>query len=379
MPKPRASGKPKAPKAAPSSLNASTLKLQRWIDLIAALLSRKYGTPFESLKGDVPGYASESDPHSVGRMFERDKDELRALGIPIEMLKNSADEDLGYVIDSREMYLPFLSLASSQSRTSHSVPRAGYRSLPTLTFEPDEMAAVLRGTQCGRALGDAALDADLESAVRKLTFDLSAGSAIPDVDPPHLRAAQDEHATALRVVGEALLRRKRVTFDYRSIGRDALAKRTAEPYGLFFHHGHWYLAARDTELGAVRNFRVSRMIDVEANTAKPQSTDFVVPAGFDLTAHAASREMWELGEGAPEEMVVELTGEGGATHAAEHLGAAIAGHPRRRSFQVRRRDAFVRWVLSFAGEIVPLSPPALVEEYRATARRTLSLYAEAAR
>ena len=58
-------------------------KVQRWIDLLAALLSRQLPSSFEELRGDVPAYAAGDGP-TLMRMFERDKDELRAFGVPIE-------------------------------------------------------------------------------------------------------------------------------------------------------------------------------------------------------------------------------------------------------------------------------------------------------
>lgn len=361
-------------------LNPSSVKLQRWIDLVAALLSHRYGVTAEQLRTQVPGYGGGAAKASIDRSFERDKDELRAFGIPIEELKSDTDDEHRYSIDAREMYLPFLTLASAPRTTPRSVPKAGYRSLPTLAFEPDEMTAVLRGCDLARSLGDPALNADIDSAVRKLTFDLVLAPALADRERPALRMdGESQHADALRAIGEALLRRKRVTFSYRTIGRDdASASRTVEPYGLFFQQGHWYLAAHDIEKSGVRNFRVSRMLDVVANSTRHQTPDFKVPATFHLTEHATSREPWEIGEGDAEEMILEFRGDGGATRAAEKLGVAISGQPRQRAFQVRRRDAFVRWAISFAGEVAPISPPSLVDEYRATIERTVALYAGAA-
>jgi hypothetical protein len=45
---------------------------------------------------------------------------------------------------------------------------------------------------------------------------------------------------------------------------------------------------------------------------------------------------------------------------------------------VRRLDTFVRWLMSFAGEVLPVSPPHLVDTYRAMARATLAEYASVA-
>jgi len=71
---------------------------------------------------------------------------------------------------------------------------------------------------------------------------------------------------------------------------------------------------------------------------------------------------------------VEFSGESGAVSAAARAGEAVAGRPNVRRFEVRRTDAFARWLLSFGGDARPLSPPDLVELYRKGLRDTLSLY-----
>jgi predicted DNA-binding transcriptional regulator YafY len=61
--------------------------------------------------------------------------------------------------------------------------------------------------------------------------------------------------------------------------------------------------------------------------------------------------------------------------AAARLGEADTAHPERRRFRVRRRDAFARWLLSFAGDIVPVYPDEMVEEFRTLLRETLAHHA----
>ncbi len=176
------------------------------------------------------------------------------------------------------------------------------------------------------------------------------------------------------MLGDALLRRKRVSFVYHSMNRDVTDERTVEPYGLFFSNGHWYLAGVDIALNELRKFRVSRMQNVSKNTKKPQTPDYEVPASFDLAAHARSKESWELGQEEPTEMIVELRGDTGASISLRTLGESVAGSDNRRRFQVRRVDSFVRWIMSFAGDVIPISPPALVEHYRAVLKTTAEVY-----
>jgi proteasome accessory factor B len=155
----------------------------------------------------------------------------------------------------------------------------------------------------------------------------------------------------------------------------ATAERSVEPYGLFFVSGHWYLAARDVEKDALRNFRVSRVEALEVNRSKAGTPDYEIPSSFSLRDHAASRQAWELGDGDAIDAVVEFTGRSGAVLAAAALGEPDATAPSLRRFRVRRADSFARWLLSFAGEAAPVSPPALVGEFASLVERTRQMYA----
>src|SRR4051812_19074635 len=108
------------------------------------------------------------------RMFERDKDELRAFGIPIETVINDQGETLGYKLSSKDFYLPYLALAETGRAISKpkKVDKYGYQALSTLNFEPDELSALSSAIARARELGDPALKLDAESVQRKLAFDL---------------------------------------------------------------------------------------------------------------------------------------------------------------------------------------------------------------
>jgi proteasome accessory factor B len=366
-------------------LTKSEQKLQRWVDLLAALLTRHRHAPFEELAKDVPGYDVANGKHdSVLRTFERDKDELRRFGVPIETVKDS-DETLGYRLDRKAFYLPYL-VVSGRERDAQSprkVPHDGYRSLQTLAFEPDELDAIIAAAARVRALGDPILAAEADAGIRKLALDLPLGAVLDDVlDAPGLaqplllqpRARPD--AAAFERLSDALARRKLVTFDYFSMERGEQSRRSVEPYGLFFVSSHWYLAARDVGHGALRNFRLSRVSGVEVNSKKPQTADYEVPADFSLREHARSREPWEIGGGDALNVVVEFVAMTGATKAALNLGRAVQGGDNRREFEVRRLDAFARWLLSFGGDARPVQPPELCAEYARVAASTLERYAQ---
>jgi predicted DNA-binding transcriptional regulator YafY len=360
----------------------ATPKVRRWTDLIAALLRHHYPISFEELARQVPGYGSgERDVASTKRMFERDKKELLRFGVPLKTALDEDGEPTLYTIRRTDFYLPYLGLVEPAGPDGTRVAprrgrvdRFGYKALRSLAFEPDELAAVADGAARVRALGDPSLAADAEGAIRKLAFDLPVGAAAameaPRVVPPRARPEPQLLAT----LDEALRDRKVVTFDYHAMGDSEFSSRTAEPYGLFYLSGHWYLAARDRDRGALRNFRLSRMHRVQRNMMRESTPDYEIPDGFQLREHARSRQAWELGDGDAEEVMVEFVRDSGAVMAAARLGAPVASDPRRRRFTVRRTDAFVRWLLALAGDARPLSPQSVVTAYAEQIRRTLALY-----
>jgi predicted DNA-binding transcriptional regulator YafY len=351
---------------------ARSPKVQRWIDLLAALLSRKYPVSLEELVREVPGYAADQNKAALRRMFERDKDELRTFGIAIETVASAEGEVMGYRLDARYFYLPYLTLRSEgRASPPKKVDRYGYRSLEMLTFEPEELAAIADAAARVRELGDPLLAEHVESAMRKLACDLPVDASAPGstvVVPPRAKARPD----VLARLGDALNRRKRVTFAYHTMGTDAIGSRTVEPFGLFFLNQHWYLAGRTAGDETIKNYRLNRIGDVSVETARPGTPDYEIPSSFDLRAHARSRQSWELGAGDATTAIVHFRARTGAAAAAARLGEAVDGHPDRRRFQVRRLDAFARWLLSFAGDLEPLAPRELVDEYHGLVRETLN-------
>jgi hypothetical protein len=109
-------------------------KTQRWLDLIAYLAGRRVPVTVEQLMEGIPAYAekwvegSEKDRASVRRTFERDKDELRELGIPIETVQYrinyGAEETLAYRVARKDFYLPYLELLRRGKRAAASIVAA---------------------------------------------------------------------------------------------------------------------------------------------------------------------------------------------------------------------------------------------------------------
>jgi proteasome accessory factor B len=357
-------------------------KVQRWIDLLAALLGHRMPVTFEQLARDVPGYLADGsvakgEPSpTLKRMFERDKLELRELGVPIETVGEEGSDESSYRLRAKDFYLPYLGIVTSRGiERPTPVDKFGYHSLATLAFEPDELQAIVDGARLVTQAGDPLLADEARRAVRKLAFDLPVGATDGPAEATVARPASRAEPHTLAVLGEALVRRKRVTFDYQSMGASEGASRSVEPYGLFFIGGHWYLVGRDVDKDARRNYRVSRMQAVKPNGARAGTADYEIPAGFSLREHARSRQAWEIGDGDAFEAVVEFSGESGAVRAAAALGRLDETSPALRRFDVRRADSFARWLLAFGGDARPVAPESLVAEYVALVERTRAVYA----
>jgi predicted DNA-binding transcriptional regulator YafY len=393
-------------------LTTGDQKLQRWVDLLAALLIRHRHAPFDELAKDVPGYDLAHDQReSVLRTFERDKDELRRFGVPIDTVKDADGNTLGYRLERKAFYLPYLMLAGQEraAQAPRKVDQEGYRSLETLAFEPDELDAIIEAAARVRALGDPILTGEAEAAIRKLALDLpldamldaAVAAVAPErsvrdamrerppespapmvflkrmrgIDPTIVPPRRVPDTMVFDRLSDALARRKVVTFDYYSMERGERSRREVEAYGLFFVSSHWYLAGRDVGQDALRNFRLSRVSHVEVNSKKSQTPDYGLPADFSLREHAKARAPWEIGDGDATSAIVEFVAATGVTRAALEIGRPVEGSDSRRRFDVRRLDAFARWLLSFGGDARPIDPPELRAEYERLASETLSRYA----
>jgi len=68
------------------------------------------------IRNAVPQYGTSASDEAFDRMFERDKDELRELGIPLvtEPFDVFFDDEPGYRIDRREYALPEISFGADE-------------------------------------------------------------------------------------------------------------------------------------------------------------------------------------------------------------------------------------------------------------------------
>lgn len=373
-------------------MTAQPTKLQRWIDLVAYLAKRSFPVEKADIWKNVPAYArgldgTAQEKAAVRRTFERDKDELRSMGVPIESVarKTVFGVDEATYRLAPGFRLPVLRLIRGDDRPFGGEPapmRRGRRGLFFGLLQQEADAAV-RGLAELATLPAFPWAADAKSALRKLAPDLEpvvlAGTPVAYAPDPEAAAT----AKLLDRLSGALRSRKQVNFKYRGMSRAEETDRRVRPYGLLFEHGRWYLLGHDQDRGDVRVFRVGRMSSVAANAKSPGKPDYQVPASFDLHEYSG-RRAWEMGSlrADPEDADVLFSFPRSAWAERNGLGELLetrscGGQLRR--FRVRNRDAFLRWLLSLFGEARIVAPADASEEFRELARSVSRLYDEGAR
>jgi proteasome accessory factor B len=237
-------------------------RAERLVNLVICLLSTRQFLSAERIRDAVPGYeaadGSPSTDEAFKRMFERDKAELRDLGIPLETGHNSyLDNEDGYRITRREY------------------------ELPPIEFDPAEAAAV---GLAARLWQSATLGQPARNALIKLR---AAGTDVHASDTPGAVPYLDASDPSLPVLLEAARNSRVVRFDYTKSGEQSPQRRVLEPWGVLSWRRRWYVAGLDRDRGEPRSFRLSRISGKIEFASKPGA--FQRPEKVDLRQLIAGR------------------------------------------------------------------------------------------
>jgi proteasome accessory factor B len=236
-------------------------RAERLVNLVICLLSTRQFLTAERIRDAVPGYEpADGDPRTdeaFKRMFERDKAELRDLGVPLETGRNS-------VFDAEEGYR---------------ITRRDYE-LPAIEFDPAEAAAV---GLAARLWQSAALGTPARNALIKLRAGGTAVEAPSGGVLPHVDASDPTLPTILDAARHA----RPVRFDYVKTGSGRPERRDVEPWGVLSYRRRWYVVGFDRSRGDVRSFRLSRVQGEVTPYGKPGA--FERPDKVDLLAAVMGR------------------------------------------------------------------------------------------
>jgi proteasome accessory factor B len=218
------------------------------------LSTRRYLTA-EQIRSAVPGYPEQDDLFK--RMFERDKEDLRDLGVPLETgVNHPFDDDPGYRIRQQAYELPELRLEADEAAVLGLAARVWRR-------------AELAGAAAGALLKLRA--AGIEAADPGGGEQHAARGIEPRLGTPE---------PAFVPLWEAVRDHRPVTFSYRAAGRSQPQRRELEPWGVVNRKGRWYVAGWDRGRADTRVFRLSRI----AGPVKfcGPSGSVTVPEGADV-------------------------------------------------------------------------------------------------
>jgi len=291
-----------------------TERLERLTNLVAMLLDTRRPLPLDEVVALVPGYPPEKT--SYRRQFERDKETLRGIGIPVETeLIDALGPEVGYRIPPDAYYLPPLDLTPAEQAALH----------VAVTAVRLEGGA---GPEALWKLGG--LEGEAATAVAALP-------TVPEL--PALFDAYRERAT--------------VTFTYRG------QRRRVDPWGIVFRRGHWYVVGHDHDRNEERAFRIDR-IEGAVDVGAPSS--FEPPARLD-PRKLLGDEPWRFGDDTP--VIARVRVDGARAPAVVHqVGeAVVTAHDADGSvvltLPVTNIDAFRSFVLGLLDGAEVLDPPEL--------------------
>jgi proteasome accessory factor B len=224
-------------------------KSERLVNLTIALLATKRWLTKSEIFSTIDGY--EGDNEAKERMFERDKDELRKLGIAIEVgsFDPLFEDEAGYRIRPEKYTLQIGELNAQ------------------------EFALISLATQAwrGAALDDSALSALVKLQALGIPSDLD---GLPDISSVIL-GSNEAISEAISAISE----RRAVNFEYLTIEED-LQERSIWPYGVATYGGLWYLAGFDNDRDDIRIFRVDRIVG--ALKVKGKGGAYEIPSTFSM-------------------------------------------------------------------------------------------------
>jgi len=226
-------------------------KTERLMNLIFLLLASTKFLTKAQIRESIADYRDATSDQAFDRMFERDKEELRELGITVEV--GSHDPLFG-------------------DNEGYRIPR-DTAELDDIELTREEAAVVGLATQVWQHSG---LASGSSNALMKLK------SIGVDVDTTALRMAEPRLSTAepaFDAVWDAATRRVPITFDYARPGRES-GRRRLQPWGILSWRDRWYVVGHDLDREDTRVFRVSRISgDVETD-GEPGS--YEIPEDTDL-------------------------------------------------------------------------------------------------
>jgi proteasome accessory factor B len=231
-------------RSVPANASTKNPPEERLVNLVVALVATDQGLTKDTILSSVAGYREQSEAgaskDALEKMFERDKESLRRLGVPIETIGDWADPD-----DMRE--------------ARYRVPTAEYELPEDIAFTPAELALL---NLAGGVWSEGSMSADARSGLRKIrALGIPVGEPIIGYSP---RISLREPAFA--ALQQAIELSRVVTFPYLKPGEESPRTRRMQPLALVEYEGRWHVFGVDQDVAADRTFLLRRIVGEVAVT-----------------------------------------------------------------------------------------------------------------
>ncbi|MDY6810056.1 MAG: WYL domain-containing protein [Actinomycetota bacterium] len=313
----------------------ATQKVERLLNLVICLLSTRQFLTADYIRRHVAGYHDDGQSdEAFNRMFERDKNQLRDLGIPLitgrDRMSGNAE---GYRINRDVYELPDIALDRAE---------AAVVAMAAALWEAPEIAATAQNAVL--KLRAAGLDVRADDEL-----------VVPASLSPKTVGSEAALATLLTAIDAATP----VTFDYRPGAAASTTRRTLEPWGIVTHRGRWYVTGHDRDRADIRTFRLSR---ISAVAPTGSSGEVVVPDGTDIQQIVATAVDTAAGADTGTARIwLARDRAAGLRRVATHTESEMLdGEPGDVvSIEIRSLTTLARMVLAAGADAVVLSPPEL--------------------
>lgn len=331
---------------------------ERLFSLVLALLATESGLTKNEILSTVQGYRqryrSGGDNANLERQFERDKDDIRDLGVPLETIDSPGD-------------------AGNNQTLRYRIPRGAYELPKDVTFSNDETTLLNLAAMVWR-------EGSLSGESRRALLKLRSLGATPD-EPvigyaPRLRLRD----AAFEPLNAALDKHLIVRFPYLTPGDDQSREREVIPLALVQYQGRWHLSAEeiapsaDSGQGVHKTYLLRRIVGpVVTGKAAPTR-----PGDHAAAALAGLEEVWERGVAevqvvSDSDAATRLSNRRGTERVeSASAGAAVstgAGELRLRLHYVDA-NILADELAGFGPEVLVLGPPQLREAVIARLQRT---------
>jgi proteasome accessory factor B len=299
-------------------------KSERLLNLLITLLVARTYVGKARIREVIEAYRGAGD-EAFEKMFERDKEELRSLGIPIEV---------GYVDRAFE------------DEPGYRIERSAFE-LPEIDLDAEEAAVIGLAARVWQHAGLAAATSD--ALVKLKAAGVTVDREALDVVQPQIVADEP----AFEAFWDATLTRTAVTFDYRTAASAEAATRHLQPWGVVSYRGRWYVVGHDTDRNDTRLFRLSR-VQGAVRLDKQRGT-YTVPEDTDirsLTTMLAPRA-------ADRSATVLVRADAG--HGLRRTARPVEGQPAegwdRLQVEFAEPDRLAEELLGYGSDVVVLEPP----------------------